>query len=179
MTNAHVVAGVDDPEVEIGGDTVSAEVVHYNPDVDIAVLALDTSGLPAARPSTTRPVRATESRSSATRRTGRTTCRPGRIRAEQRLRSPDIYGEGSVMREVFSLRGLVRPGNSGGPIVSSGGDVVGVVFAASVTDQDTGYALTAAQVAQNAASGRGRLHPGRHRRLRGLTGSSVRLRTGP
>ncbi len=57
------------------------------------------------------------------------------------------------MREVYSLRGLVRPGNSGGPIVNSGGETVGVVFAASVTDEDTGYALTAAQVAQAAALG--------------------------
>ena len=89
----------------------------------------------------------------------------GRIRAEQRLRSPDIYGEGSVIREVFSLRGLVRPGNSGGPIVSSAGDVVGVVFAASVTDQDTGYALTAAQVAQNAAQRHVQLRAGLDRRL--------------
>ena len=72
---------------------------------------------------------------------------PARIRAEQRLRSPDIYGDGTVIREVFSLRGLIRPGNSGGPIVTSAGDVVGVVFAASVTDNDTGYALTAEQVA--------------------------------
>ena len=47
MTNAHVVAGVPDPEVEINGDAVSAEVVHYDPDLDVAVLAVDTSGLPA------------------------------------------------------------------------------------------------------------------------------------
>ena len=83
----------------------------------------------------------------------RTTCSPARIRSEQRLRSPNIYGEGTVIREVFSLRGLVRPGNSGGPIVSSAGDVVGVVFAASVTDRETGYALTADQVARSAAVG--------------------------
>jgi S1-C subfamily serine protease len=76
-----------------------------------------------------------------------------RIRAKQRLRSPDIYGTGTVVREVFSLRSHVRPGNSGGPLVSSTGSVLGVVFAASVTDGDTGYALTARQVAPAAAGG--------------------------
>lgn len=152
MTNAHVVAGVDDPQVEIGGDTVGAEVVHYNPDVDVAVLALDTSGLPGL----TFDDEAREGDGVAILgypQDGPYDVQVGRIRAEQRLRSPDIYGEGSVLREVYSLRGLVRPGNSGGPIVSSAGDVVGVVFAASVTDPDTGYALTAAQVAQSAATG--------------------------
>jgi S1-C subfamily serine protease len=77
----------------------------------------------------------------------------GRIRAEQRLRSPDIYGEGTVLRDVFSLRALIRQGNSGGPIVNSSGDVVGLIFAASVTDRDTGYALTAGQIAESAALG--------------------------
>ena len=58
-----------------------------------------------------------------------------------------------MIRDVYSVRGLVRPGNSGGPIVTSGGEAVGVVFAASVTDEDTGYALTSAAVAQAAALG--------------------------
>jgi hypothetical protein len=152
MTNAHVVAGVSEPEVEIGGDAVSAEVVHYDADLDVAVLAVDTSGLPVldfddgAAPKDGVAILGYP-------QDGPYDAQPGRIRAEQRLRSPDIYGDGTVIREVFSLRGLVRPGNSGGPIVSSGGDTVGVVFAASVTDGDTGYALTAAQVAQSAARG--------------------------
>ena len=60
------------------------------------------------------------------------------MRADQRLRSPDIYGGGTVIRDVLSLRGLIRPGNSGGPVVDSAGHVVGVVFAASVTSGDTG-----------------------------------------
>ena len=77
----------------------------------------------------------------------------GRIRSEQRLRSPNIYGEGTVLRDVFSLRALIRQGNSGGPIVNSAGEVVGLIFAASVTDPDTGYALTAEQVAETAAQG--------------------------
>ena len=74
MTNAHVVAGVDDPEVEIDGTTESAEVVYYNPDLDVAVLALDGSGIDAARRSTTTAeAPRTASRSSATPRTGPTT----------------------------------------------------------------------------------------------------------
>ncbi len=152
MTNAHVVAGVDDPEVEIGGSSVSAEVVYYNPDLDVAVLTADTSGEPTLQFDQT-----AEAEDGVAilgyPQDGPYDVQPGRIRSEQRLRSPNIYGEGTVIREVFSLRGLVRPGNSGGPIVSSAGDVVGVVFAASVTDHDTGYALTAEQVGRSAAVG--------------------------
>jgi len=158
MTNAHVVAGVSDPEVEIGGDAVSAEVVHYDPDLDVAVLAVDTSGVSALEFDDT----AASGDGVAILgypQDGPYDDQPGRIRAEQRLRSPDIYGDGTVIREVFSLRGLVRPGNSGGPIVSSAGETVGVVFAASVTDDDTGYALTASQVAQSAARGMSRSDP--------------------
>ncbi len=152
MTNAHVVAGVSDPSVEINGNPLAAEVVHYDPDLDLAVLALDTTGLPTLSFDT-----GAEPREGVAilgyPQDGPYDVQVGRIRAEQRLRSPDIYGDGSVIRSVFSLRGLVRPGNSGGPIVSSGGDVVGVVFAASVTDPDTGYALTAEQVGTSAVTG--------------------------
>jgi S1-C subfamily serine protease len=152
MTNAHVVAGVSDPSVEINGDSVPAEVVHYDSDLDIAVLALDTTDLPTLSFDT-----AAEPREGVAilgyPQDGPYDVQVGRIRAEQRLRSPDIYGDGSVIRSVFSLRGLIRPGNSGGPIVSSAGDVVGVVFAASVTDPDTGYALTAEQVGRSAVTG--------------------------
>jgi S1-C subfamily serine protease len=152
MTNAHVVAGVDDPEVVIDDSSVSAEVVYYNPDLDVAVLAADTSGLPELRLDDS--ARAEDGVAIlGYPQDGPYDVQPGRIRSEQRLRSPNIYGEGTVIREVFSLRGLVRPGNSGGPIVSSAGDVVGVVFAASVTDRDTGYALTAEQVERSAAAG--------------------------
>jgi S1-C subfamily serine protease len=78
---------------------------------------------------------------------------PARIRDEQRLSSPDIYGSGQVQREVYSLYAKVRPGNSGGPLVSARGRVLGVVFAASVSDSHTGYALTADQVSKAAHDG--------------------------
>ncbi len=152
MTNAHVVAGVRKPEVLIGEETYSGKVVYYNPDLDVAVLAVETgAGVPLPFDRTAQPGDGVAILGFP--EDGPFDIQSARIRAEQTLRSPDIYGEGSVLREVYSLRGLVRPGNSGGPVLSSGGDVVGVVFAASVTDAETGYALTADQVAESAAKG--------------------------
>ncbi|MGZ5422847.1 MAG: trypsin-like peptidase domain-containing protein, partial [Aeromicrobium sp.] len=80
--------------------------------------------------------------------------RAARIRMEQRLRSPDIYNKGQVVRQTFSIRSLVRSGNSGGPLVSEDGKVLGVIFAASITDSSTGYALTSRQVRADARLGR-------------------------
>ena len=152
MTNAHVVAGVDDPVVLAGDRELSARVVHYDPDLDVAVLAVD--GLQAS------PLQFDESgeaRDDAAvlgyPNDGPYNVQAARIRGEQRLRSPDIYGSGTVVREVFSIRSLVRPGNSGGPLLSTDGQVYGVIFAASVTDRNTGYALTASQVRESAGQG--------------------------
>lgn len=156
MTNAHVVAGVEDPEVSIDGDTELGRVVHYNPDLDIAVLAVDTHDAPVL--SFTPDAEPAESEDPVAivgyPQDGPFDIQTGRIRQKQNLRSPDIYGGGTVVREVYSVRGLVRPGNSGGPIVTPDGLVAGVVFAASVTDPETGYALTAPQVAESARIGR-------------------------
>lgn len=153
MTNAHVVAGVSDPEVIIGDDAVPATVVYYDPSIDIAVLSLDDEGR-AALPFDVDPRPGEGAAVLGYPEDGPFTIATARIRAEQRLRSPDIYGDGSVVRDVLSVRGSIRPGNSGGPLVSSAGAVVGVVFAASVTDQETGYALTSQQVGRAAAAGR-------------------------
>lgn len=152
MTNAHVVAGVDDPKVSIGGGTELARVVLYDRELDIAVLAVDTGDAPVLEFD-----QDTEAEDAVAiigyPQDGPFDVQTGRVRAMQNLRSPDIYGSGTVIREVFSLRGLVRPGNSGGPIVTPQGKVAGVVFAASVTDPETGYALTAKQVEDSAEAG--------------------------
>jgi S1-C subfamily serine protease len=152
MTNAHVVAGIDDPEVVVGEESVDAETVYYNPDIDVAVLAFDSGDIaPLAFDA---EVEAEDGVAIlGYPQDGPYHVEPARVRSEQRLRSPNIYGDGAVIREVFSLRGRILPGNSGGPIVTSDGDVAGVVFAASVTDHDTGYALTAEQVAAAAQAG--------------------------
>lgn len=153
MTNAHVVAGVTEPEVVVdSGETLDATVVHYDPDTDVAVLAVPGLDGPTLR----FDLEGSERQQGAVLgypQDGPYDARPVRIRADQRLRSPDIYGNGTVVREVYSLRGLVRPGNSGGPFVSTDGRVLGVVFAASVSDTDTGYALTARQVGRAATVG--------------------------
>jgi S1-C subfamily serine protease len=152
MTNAHVVAGVTRPEVEVGGSSVTASVVLYDPALDIAVLSLpDTGSFPLDFDTEVEPRDPVAVLGYP--EDGPYDVESGRVRSEQRLRSPDIYGDGTVIRQVFSLRALIRPGNSGGPIVTSAGDVAGMVFAASVSDPDTGYALTAGQLAESAAAG--------------------------
>jgi S1-C subfamily serine protease len=155
MTNAHVVAGVEDPQVVVGDQTLDAKVVYYNSDLDVAVLEFDSDSIPALPFSS--PDNPAQPKDAIAvlgyPQDGPFDIESGRIRAKQTLRSPNIYGDGAVIRDVYSIRGLVRPGNSGGPIVNSAGKVVGVVFAASVTDDDTGYALTADQVRDAAAQG--------------------------
>jgi S1-C subfamily serine protease len=151
MTNAHVVAGVTEPKVRVGTRDVDAKVVYYNSDIDVAVLDVDLEAPVVHFDTHGAPKQAAVILGYPN--DGPFDAQPARIRAEQRLRSPDIYGRGTVTREVFSLRGLVRPGNSGGPLVSRSGEVLGVIFAASVSDKQTGYALTADQVAGAAERG--------------------------
>jgi S1-C subfamily serine protease len=153
LTNAHVVAGVTNPLVDIDQNTVPGRVVYYNPQIDVAVLAVPTGGV--------RPLRLSYSATAGDGvallgfpQNGPYDEQIARVRADQRLRSPDIYGNGTVIRDVLSLRGLVRPGNSGGPVIDSAGRVVGLVFAASVTSSDTGYALSARAVEPATAAGR-------------------------
>jgi S1-C subfamily serine protease len=152
MTNAHVVAGVTEPMVQVDERSVQGTVVYYDPDVDVAVVDVPDLEGPAIRFDLTGRA-GQQGAVLGYPQDGPFDAQPMRIRSDQRLRSPDIYGNGTVTRHVFSLRARIRPGNSGGPVVSTGGRVLGVVFAASVSDRETGYALTADQVRRAAAVG--------------------------
>ena len=155
MTNAHVLAGVQDPKVYVDGSGrgYPARVVEFDPRTDLAVLwvpGLDLKPLAFGGAA----VQGTDSAAIGYPGDGPLVVSPARVRGTTRAVGQDIYGSGQVVRSIYALRAVVRPGNSGGPLVGTDGQVLGVVFAASRDDPETGYALTAAQVASIASAGR-------------------------
>jgi S1-C subfamily serine protease len=154
MTNAHVVAGVRNPKVEVSpGKKLDATVVVYDPDRDIAVLYVP--GLAAAPLAFTSEAHAGDSAIVVGYpQDGPFRPDAARIRGVQSAKGPDIYQHKTVVREIYALRARVRPGNSGGPLISTRGAVYGVVFAAAADDPETGYALTAKEVSSDAVAGR-------------------------
>ena len=148
MTNAHVVAGVAAPIVA-GPDAepLESRVVHFDPRTDVAVLAVP--GLDRATLDFRDDTAAGED-AAVVGYPGNEQLRtePVRVRGEHALLGSDIYDDETVSRDVLAIRGEVRPGNSGGPLVAGDGLVLGVVFAASLTDPDTGYALAPSEVGQ-------------------------------
>jgi S1-C subfamily serine protease len=79
--------------------------------------------------------------------------RPARIRDSRNISGPNIYDSGKVTRDIYTIRALVRSGNSGGPLISSDGTVLGIIFAAAADDPQTGFALTADEAAPVASAG--------------------------
>jgi S1-C subfamily serine protease len=154
MTNAHVLAGVTNPVVEAGGHTYPARTVLFDPERDIAVLyvpGLELAPLQFAQPSGQANDEAVV---AGYPENGPYTTAAARIRNELNARAPDIYSRGTVVRDIYAIRAVVRPGNSGGPLLSRTGSVYGVVFAAATDDADTGYALTADEVDASADAAR-------------------------
>jgi S1-C subfamily serine protease len=155
LTNAHVVAGSERPSVRIPGDPASYEatVVAIDSRLDLAVLWVD--GLPA--PSLAfaeRPARTGDGAVVAGfPGGGDLAAGAARIRDRIDARGEDVYGRSGVVRDVYSFRGTVVPGNSGGPLLAPNGRVYGVVFAAGIGEEETGYAITAEQAAPLAQVG--------------------------
>ncbi len=151
MTNAHVVAGANSVTVEASGTSYDATVVSYDPTVDIAILAVPNLP-PGPLAFVNAPVPAgTEAVVMGYPGGGGFVATPARIREIIQLSGPDIYRNATVNREVYTIRATVEQGNSGGPLIDLNGQVLGVVFGAAVDDNDTGFVLTAKEVAAQLA----------------------------
>ncbi|WP_128382177.1 MarP family serine protease [Streptomyces cavernae] len=151
MTNAHVVAGIDNPTVRVGGTgrTYEARVVLFDPDRDIAVL--DVPGLEAPVLSLDSGAKRGDSAVVAGYpENGGLDLQAATVASKIDANGQDIYGRDNVTREIYSIRSTVRPGNSGGPLLTTDGKVFGMVFARSTTDDETGYVLTIDEIAADA-----------------------------
>jgi S1-C subfamily serine protease len=146
VTNAHVVAGMDDPEIRSAAGASGAETVLFDPDLDLAVLAVAAPPGPPL-PLATEPLeRGAPGAVLGYPQGGPLDARRAAVRRTIDAIGRDIYGRGEVERLVLELQTLVRPGNSGGPFVLPDGRVGGVVFAASSGDDDVGYAIASSEV---------------------------------
>src|SRR3954451_3153345 len=134
VTNAHVIAGESDTTVQLRGTGahLSAEPIWFDPRNDVALLRVPAL---ANAPSLALDVNARSGTSAAVLgfpENGPYDVEPARLGRTQTVRTEDAYGRGPVERRITALRGLVRPGNSGGPVVDGNGHVVATIFAATV-----------------------------------------------
>ncbi|MCM0675768.1 MarP family serine protease [Micromonospora phytophila] len=153
MTNAHVVAGTRSVAVELNGDRYDGKVVVYDPDRDLAVLHVPGLPGPSLRFAAGNAGSGADAIVLGFPLDGPYNAQSARIRDVDRITGPDIYSAGDVTREIYTIRALVRSGNSGGPLVSSNGLVLGVIFAAAADDPNTGFAVTAAEARPAALAG--------------------------
>ncbi|MFR0352140.1 MarP family serine protease [Streptomyces sediminimaris] len=151
MTNAHVVAGITGPSVRVGGvgRSYDARVVLFDPDRDVAVLYVPGLRAPVLR-FDTGASRGDSAVVAGYPQDGDLNLQAATVAGRVRATGRNIYGDATVTREIYSIRSTVRPGNSGGPLLTTDGRVYGVVFARSTTDSETGYVLTAAEVSSDA-----------------------------
>ncbi|MBD0420006.1 MarP family serine protease [Streptomyces sp. NPDC052309] len=151
MTNAHVVAGIDDPSVRVGGvgRSYEARVVLFDPGEDVAVLHVPDLTAPALR-FDDGAGRGDAAVVAGYPHDGDLDLRAATVASRLRATGQNIYRDETITREIYSIRSTVRPGNSGGPLLTPEGRVYGVVFARSTSDAGTGYVLTAAEVADEA-----------------------------
>ncbi|GHH31055.1 MarP family serine protease [Streptomyces lanatus] len=151
MTNAHVVAGIDDPSVRIGGvgQSYEARVVLFDPERDVAVLYVPELSAPVLRFDDAAG-RGDSAVVAGYPEDGDLNLQAATVANRVRATGQNIYNDDTVTREIYSIRSTVRPGNSGGPLLTTDGKVFGVVFARSTSDAETGYVLTAAEVASDA-----------------------------
>jgi S1-C subfamily serine protease len=160
ITNAHVVAGVRTPHVRRqNGGSQRGVTVLFDPRLDIAIIFVEGSTGPPLELDPEEAERGTPGAVLGYPGGGPLEADGAAIRRELHAVGRDIYGDALVEREVYELQAHVRPGNSGGPFVLRDGTVAGVVFAASTTEPNVGYALTSAEVIPRLREARGRTDP--------------------
>jgi S1-C subfamily serine protease len=161
ITNAHVVAGETDTTVTPNGSSSSLEAtaVHYDPSNDLALLR--ASGLGGDPLSFAPQVRSgTAGAVLGYPENGPFTIEPARVGSTGPVITQDSYGSGPITRQLTSLRGDVRSGNSGGPLVDAAGRVMGTVFAATTQGKPGGYAVPNGVVAAALGGVRGPVSTG-------------------
>jgi S1-C subfamily serine protease len=161
VTNAHVVAGESDTTVQIDGNLpgLDAEVIDFDPHDDIAVLRVPGLQQPALKMAHDAPA-GTAAAILGYPLDGPFDVEPGRIGQTETVSTEDAYGNGPVTRSISALRGRVRPGNSGGPMINRAGRVVATVFAAITGSQSGqgGFAVPNSLVAAQLAASESRTH---------------------
>lgn len=158
MTNAHVVAGTDQVQVEISpNNALDATVVSYDPEVDVAILKVPGLRAPVLPLASKPAISGLSGLVLGYPLDGPYTASAARVRDRIHLRGPDIYNASTVVRNVYTVRAVVRSGNSGGPLLDGSGEVLGLVFGAAVDNDETGFVL-----ADDEISGQVAAAPNRH-----------------
>ncbi|HET7482025.1 MAG TPA: MarP family serine protease [Actinomycetota bacterium] len=158
VTNAHVVAGGSDVTVQDSAGRHPGQVVLFDPRTDIAVIhAVGLAGPPLRLDDTDEdPGTPGATLGYPGNANGTLVIHRAAVQDTFDASGYDIYGRADVTRHIYEIRSIVRQGDSGGPFVLPSGEVAGVVFAASTTDDDTGYVLTGREVADEVAAGASR-----------------------
>ncbi len=142
VTNAHVIAGADDTTVTTAtGEELEATPIYYSPREDLALLRVGAA-IPTLPISSRRPT-GTDAAVLGYPENGPYSLTPARLGETRDTVSDDSYGRGRVDRTIMALRGNVRSGNSGGPLVDARGRVIGTVFAATTSGPPGGFAIPA------------------------------------
>jgi len=142
ITNAHVVAGVSRPTVIDGNGRHNAHAIWFDPNLDVAILHVEDLTGNALPISTANAPKGTPAVVLGYPGGGSFSAKPATILDQFSATGLNIYGEGSTNRSVYELKAEIIPGNSGGPLVSKEGRVIGLIFAESTSHDAVGYALT-------------------------------------
>lgn len=147
-TNAHVVAGIAQPYVQDARGSHAATVIWFDPNLDFAVLKVNGLTEPPLNVLNGDVPRATPAAVLGYPGGGSFSAASAAVLDEFNAAGRNIYGTGHTLRDVYEIQADIIPGNSGGPLVASNGQVIGVVFAESTSYNHVGYALTTSQVSK-------------------------------